>query len=267
MKKLEGKVAIVTGGAGGMGRVYALRLAQLGANVAIFDINLRAFQKYGEKIGAETVVAELETFGVEALGSELDLVDRAAVQSAIEQVVSHFGRLDIVVNNAGGAITPADTSAPSITSPEDTRKLFAVNYDTMVNMCQLSIPYLRKQGGAIVNVSTIGAETDDIGGRFAMYGAAKAAVLAYSRSLAVELGPDNVRVNCIAPGLIETARIKALAAERNLATQEQAQGIPLRRLGQVDDVVGAMEYFVTDMSAYVTGECIRVSGGLTLVLA
>lgn len=265
MKKLEDKVAIVTGGAGGMGRAYALRLAQLGANVAIFDINLLAFQKYGEQIGADTVVAELEKFGRAALGIEVDLVDRVAVQAAIKQVVETFGGLDIVVNNAGGAITFAETSAASVTSPEDTHKLFAVNYDTLVNMCQLCVPHLRKQGGAIVNVSTIGAETDDIGGRFAMYGAAKAAVLAYSRSLAVELGPDNIRVNCIAPGLIETARIKSLAAERNLATAEQAAGIPLRRLGQVEDVVGAMEYFVTDMSAYVTGECIRVSGGITLV--
>ncbi|MBR9909290.1 MAG: SDR family oxidoreductase [Gammaproteobacteria bacterium] len=267
MKKLAGKAAIVTGAAGGMGRAYALRLAQLGANVAIFDINLLAFQQYGEQIGADSVVAELESFGVQALGIEVNLVDRSAVQAAIDQVVSRFGRLDIIVNNAGGAITPADTSTASVTSPEDTRTLFALNYDTMINMCQLSVPYLRRRGGAVVNVSTIGAETDDIGGRFAMYGAAKAALLAYSRSLAVELGPDHIRVNCIAPGLIETARIKALAAERNLATREQAQGIPLRRLGQVEDVVGAMEYLVTDMSAYVTGECIRVSGGLTLVSA
>lgn len=106
---------------------------------------------------------------------------------------------------------------------------------------------------------------DDIQGRLAMYGAAKAAVEKYSKSLAVELGPHNVRVNCIAPGLIETARVKSQSSDRNLATKEQTKAIPLRRLGQIDDVVGVMEFLVSDLSAYVTGESIKVSGGHTLV--
>ncbi|HEY0799261.1 MAG TPA: SDR family oxidoreductase, partial [Steroidobacteraceae bacterium] len=95
----------------------------------------------------------------------------------------------------------------------------------------------------------------------------KAAVLRYTQSLAVELGPDGIRVNCIAPGIIESARIKALAAVRNLGTEAQAMANPLRRLGTPEDCAGVLEFFVSDLSKYVTGECIRVSGGSTLVSA
>jgi 3-oxoacyl-[acyl-carrier protein] reductase len=147
----------------------------------------------------------------------------------------------------------------------DTEKLFRANFFTTVNMCQAAARPLGRQGGAIVNIVTIGAEIQDATGRYAMYGAAKAAVLKFSRTLAVELGPVGVRVNCISPGLIETPRVKALAAQRNLATAEQASAIPLGRLGQVADVVGAMEFLVSEKSSYVTGECIRVAGGLGLI--
>ena len=267
MKKLDGKVAIVTGGAGGMGRAYAHRLAELGASVAIFDIDLQVSSKHGEVLTAASVVAELEAMGVAAMGVELDLSIRESVDLAVEQVVERFGRIDIVVNNAGGAVTPMDKSTASISPQEDTDRLFAVNFKTTVNVCQAVVPHLKKNGGAIVNVGTIGVEIDDIAGRIAMYDAAKAATMRYSRSLAVELGPYGIRVNCILPGIIETARIKAQATKRNIGTQDQSAKIPLRRLGQAEDVLGAMEYFVTDMSAYVTGEAIRVAGGMTLVAA
>ena len=98
-----------------------------------------------------------------------------------------------------------------------------------------------------------------------MYAAAKAAVLRYSRSLAVELGPDGIRVNVIAPGAMETPRVKAAAKARNLVTPDSAGTIPLRRLGQAEDVAGPLEFLVTDLSAYVTGEVIRVGGGIHLV--
>lgn len=267
MTSLEGKTAIVTGGAGGMGRAHALRLAQLGADVVIFDIDLRAAERYGEVLAAASVEEELVAFGVRSLAVEADLSDARSARVALQQVIDQFGRLDIVVNNAGGAITPIDNSTPSLSSPEDTEKLFRANFLTTVNMCQAAARPLARQGGAIVNIVTIGAEIQDATGRYAMYGAAKAAVLKYSRALAVELGPVGVRVNCISPGLIETPRVKALAAQRSLATSGQAATIPLRRLGQIDDVVGAMEFLVSDRSSYVTGECIRVAGGLGLIAA
>lgn len=265
MTQLAGKVAIVTGGAGGMGRAHAQRLAALGADVAIIDIDLSISAKYAEKLTAETVTDELRAIGVRALGIEADLSVADEVRNAVDEVARAFGRIDILINNAGGAITPISESSAIRSSGEDRAVLFAANFETTVNMCQACAPYLMRQGGVIVNISTIGAFVDDLNARFAMYGAAKAAVEKYSRSLAVELGPHKVRVNCIAPGLIETPRVKALAVNRNLATEDQASAIPLRRLGQIEDVVGVMEFLVSDLSAYVTGESIKVAGGHTLV--
>lgn len=265
MKNLSGKLAIVTGGAGGMGRAHALRLAALGADVAIIDIDLEIATRYAEKLTADTVQEEIEALGVQAISISADLSVEAEARDAVDKIATVFGRIDILVNNAGGAITSIERSSATTSSGEDRAVLFAANFETTVNMCQACAPFLKRKGGAIVNISTIGAFADDLRGRLAMYGAAKAAVEKYSRSLAVELGPYNVRVNCIAPGLIETPRVKALAESRNIATEEQARAIPLRRLGQIEDVVGVMEFLVSENAAYVTGESIKVAGGHTLV--
>jgi len=267
MTDLSGKAAIVTGGAGGMGRAHALRLASLGANVAIFDKDLEVARRFGEKLSASSVVDELLAFGRQAMAIQADLASADQAGAAVEKVRATFGRLDIVINNAGGAITPIENSTASLSSPEDTQKLFEANFLTTLNMCQATAPLLQRPGGVVVNIITIGAEIQDAAGRYALYGAAKAAVLKYSNTLAVELAPDGVRVNCISPGLIETARVVAQATKRNLATSNAACAIPLRRLGTIEDVVGVMEFLVSDSAAYVTGECIRVAGGLGLVTA
>ena len=248
-----------------MGRAHALRLAGMGADVAILDIDLETASKFGEKLTEDSVQEELEALQVRAIAIEADLSVESEARRAVDRVFKEFGRIDVLVNNAGGAITKIDRSSAIKTSGEDRAVLFAANFDTTVNMCQACSPHLIQRGGAIVNISTIGAFADDLEGRLAMYGAAKAAVEKYSKSLAVELGPYNVRVNCIAPGLIETPRIKALASSRKLATASQARTIPLRRLGQIEDVVGVMEFLVSDRAAYVTGESIKVAGGHTLV--
>lgn len=267
MTDLRGKAAIVTGGAGGMGRAHALRLASLGADVAIFDIDLNIAQQFDEKLSGDSVADELLAFGHRAMAVQADLSCAEQARAAVEQVMAKFGRLDIVINNAGGAITPIENSTASTSSAQDTQKLFDANFLTTLNMCQAAAPLLQRPGGTIVNIITIGAEIQDAVGRYALYGAAKAAVLKYSKNLAVELAPDGIRVNCISPGLIETPRIKAQAAKRNLATMDAAANIPLRRLGKIEDVVGVMEFFVSDQSSYITGECIRVAGGMGLVTA
>ena len=263
----ENKLAIVTGGAGGMGRAHALRLAELGANVAILDVDLEVAARYGEELTAPSVREEILALGRKSVAIQADLSDRQTAFDAVEDIERHFGRIDILINNAGGAITPVEVSSASLASEEDRRKLFAVNFDTAVNMCQACAPVLSRQGGAIVNVSTIGVCMDDAGARFAMYSAAKAAIEKYTKSLAVELGPNNVRVNCVAPGLVTTARVAKQASARKLATSDQAKTIPLRRLGRPSDITGVVEFLVSEQAGYVTGECIRVSGGLQLLAA
>ena len=266
MKKLQGKVAVVTGAGGGMGRAYAHRLASLGADVAILDIDLNVSKKFGEQLTAETVMDECRAMGVRSIGVEADLSNEQKAREAIEKVVRELGGIDILVNNAGGAITPIEHSTATTSPRADTQRLLDANFWTTVNCCQAAVPHMRqRKGAAIVNVTTTGVDTIDKQARLAMYSAAKAAVLRYSRSLAVELGPDGIRVNVIAPGMMETPRVKAAAKARNLVTPERALGIPLRRLGQAEDVAGPLEFLVTDLSAYVTGEVIRVSGGSHLV--
>lgn len=263
-RKLAGKVAVVTGGAGGMGRGYALRLAELGADIVIADIDLQAGVKHGE-VNGDSVESEVRNLGRHAVGIQADLSTRAGAENAISAAVDAFGRLDILINNAGGAITPAERSSAVISPDEDIDLLLRANLLSAVYCCQAAAPVLTGPGGSIINISTIGAQLASQSGTYAIYSAAKAAVENYTKSLAAELGPAGVRVNAVAPGLIMTPRVVAAAKSRGIGTQDQASRIPLRRLGSVEDVVGAIEFLATDLSTYITGECLTVSGGLTTV--
>jgi len=263
---LTGKRAIVTGGAGGMGRNFALRLAARGADVAIFDVDLEVAKRWGEELTAPTVVDEIRAAGVEGLAVQVDLADAAATEFAVQEVVAAWSTIDVVVNNAGGAITPFDRSSPTGTSEEDAHRIVDLNLMTTLNVCRAIAPHLRRPGASVINISTIGVETEITGGKLALYAAAKAAVVRYTRSLAVELGPDGIRVNSVAPGYIETARIRAVAATRPaMVGDDPAASIPLRRSGRPEDVAGVVEFLASDLSAYVTGDNIRAGGGIHLI--
>jgi len=248
MDKLKGKVAVVTGGAGGIGRAYALRLALLGADVAIVDVDLDVASRYGEILSAESVMEEVKRLGGRSIGIQADLSQQEPARAAIRRIFDELGRIDILVNNAGGAVTPIDRSKGSESPLEDTEKLFAVNFYSMVHCSQAAVPFMRRQGGAIVNVATNGVDRTPASGRLAMYNSAKAAVIRFTQSLAVELGPDGIRVNCISPGIIESARIKAQAVARNLGTTSHAEATPMRRLGTPEDCAGVLEFLVADLS-------------------
>ena len=224
MHGLEGKVAIVTCGAGGIGRSYALRLARLGPDVAILDLAIS--RRHRELLTAPDVMEEIRSLGVRGIGVEADLSDRSRAEAAIRRVVKELGGIDVLVNNAGGAIAPFERSSGAESPEQDTTLLFNASFFTTVNCCQVAIPHLRARRGVIVNISTAGMGVVDRKGKYAMYGAAKAAVLRYSRNRAVELGRDGVRANCIAPGITETARAKASAAARGIGTSDQAVVIP-----------------------------------------
>ncbi len=271
-RKLQGKVALVTGGARGLGRGYALRLAALGADIAIIDRNLKAADVYEfEKalLTADSVVAECEALGVKAIDLEADLTDRTATEAAIAEIANKMGRIDIAVCNAGGGtVVFADerdsasgandtqdlvtTGLPSDTPEEMLTRVLDINVKTCMYTCMAVAPYMKKQGGGkIVTVSST-AGVDARGG-YHPYGTSKAAIIHYTRALAQELGPFNINVNSIAPGIIRTGRL----GDRS----ERAKEIPLRREGTIEDCAKVVEFLATDLSDYVTGRTIIIDGG------
>ena len=271
-RKLQGKVALVTGGARGLGRGYALRLAALGADIAIIDRNLKAADVYEfEKalLTADSVVAECEALGVKAIDLEADLTDREATEAAIGEIADNMGRINIAVCNAGGGtVVFADerdsasgandtqdlvtTGLPSDTPEEMLTRVLDINVKTCMYTCMAVAPYMKKQGGGkIVTVSST-AGVDARGG-YHPYGTSKAAIIHYTRALAQELGPFNINVNSIAPGIIRTGRL----GDRS----ERAKEIPLRREGTIEDCAKVVEFLATDLSDYVTGRTIIIDGG------
>jgi NAD(P)-dependent dehydrogenase (short-subunit alcohol dehydrogenase family) len=262
---LAGKIAVITGSARGLGRAYALRLAELGANIVVADLDLNGAAIYGEKLGQETVMAEVEAMGRESLGVEGDLSHPEMVSHLFKQVLERFGQIDILINNAGGAIARNSGPLPTQTTPDDFELLVNANFRSAVLCCQaVADPMRKRQSGIIVNTSSQTAISTLPQGTLAVYGATKAAVTQYTRALAAELGPHGIRVNALSPGIMMTARVAAQAKERGIGTEEQATSIPLRRLGVAEDCVGVVEFLVTDLSQYVTGQCISVCGGAVL---
>jgi NAD(P)-dependent dehydrogenase (short-subunit alcohol dehydrogenase family) len=264
--KLHGQVAIVTGAARGLGRAYALRLASLGADVVIGDIDLDSAREFDEVLSAATVTDEIRALGRRSLGIQGDLTQRAAASELAARTLAEFGRIDILVNNAGGAFTPVERSTASQVPDEDTALMFGVNYMSALHCCQEVVPAMRERGaGVIVNIATMAAlDASKSATRLVPYSVAKAAVLQYTRYLAAELGPDGIRVNCLSPGGMLTARIRKQAEGRGMHTEKEMRRIPLRRFGVEEDCANVLEFLVTPLSGYVTGQCISVCGGAVL---
>jgi NAD(P)-dependent dehydrogenase (short-subunit alcohol dehydrogenase family) len=159
-----------------------------------------------------------------------------------------------------------ERSTASLVPDEDTEAMFGVNYLTTLYCCQEAAPAMReRKSGVIVNVATMVAlDAAKAAGRLAPYAVAKAAVVQYTRLLAAELGPDGIRVNCISPGGMLTARIRKQSEGRNMHTEKEMRRIPLRRFGEVEDCANVLEFLVTPLSGYVTGQVISVCGGAVL---
>ncbi len=272
-KKLEGKVAAITGGARGLGRGYALRLAALGADIAIIDRNLRAADVYKfekSEMTADTVMGECEALGVRSIGIEADMTDRKAAEDAITEVVEKLGRVDIAICNAGGGtavfaderddIEDAAESEGDINTvgtasdcpQEMLTRVLEINLMTCMYTCMAVAPYMKEQkSGKIVTVSSVAGVMAAAG--YHPYGMAKAAIIHYTRSLARDLGSYNINVNSIAPGIIRTGRL----GDRS----HLSKIIPLGREGTVEECAGVVEFLVTDLSDYVTGKTITIDGG------
>lgn len=272
-KKLEGKVAVITGGARGLGRGYALRLASLGGDIAIIDRNLRSADVYEfekAEMTADTVMDECRALGVRSMGIEADLADRDATENAIADIAAEMGRIDIAICNAGGGTvvfaderededdgkagkTDLNTTGTPADCPQDMlTRILETNLMSCMYTCMAVAPYMKEQkSGKIVTVSSV-AGVEAMAG-YHPYGTAKAAIIHYTRSLAQELGPYNINVNAIAPGIIRTGRL----GDRSHLTKR----IPLRREGTVEECAGVVEFLVTDLSDYVSGKTITIDGG------
>ncbi|MBI3973885.1 MAG: SDR family oxidoreductase [Chloroflexi bacterium] len=263
---LAGHVALVTGAARGLGRAYALRLARLGADVVVNDVDLRANREYDEALtpGCESVVDEVRALDRRALGLVADVTDETQVRGMVEQVVAELGTIDILVCNAGGALVRGPALASEVPIV-DFKRMMDINLIGTIHACQAVAPVMKAQRrGKIVTVGSQSGLRAQGGGGGTSYSVAKAAIHQYTRKLAAELGPFGVNVNCIAPGWILSSR--AIASGRG-STESRArleQEIALKRLGEPEDCAKVVEFLVTDLSDYVTGQIIPVCGGVCL---
>jgi 3-oxoacyl-[acyl-carrier protein] reductase len=264
--KLRGKVALVTGSARGLGRAYALRLARLGADVVINDVDLRAHREYDETLspGCETVVDEIRALDRRALGIVADVTDEGQVRAMVDQIVGELGRIDVLVCNAGGALFRGNSQAAEM-ALDMFRKMMDLNLVGTIHACQAVAPHLKAQrSGKIVTVGSQAGLRAQGGGGGTPYSVAKAAIHHYTRKLAAELGPYNVTVNAIAPGWILSSRAVAGGRGSPESRARLEQEIALGRLGEPEDCARVVEFLTTDLSDYVTGQIIPICGGVCL---
>lgn len=261
--KLKGQVAVVTGGGRGIGRAYVLRLASLGADVAVNDINLESAQEFNEPLTAPTIMDEARAFGVRSIGIKADVSNEREVGDMFRQVLAEFGRIDILVNNAGGYSGDRIKSYASKAPETDIRATLDRNLMGTIFCCQAAAGPMKEQRyGRIVNISSQAGFRGAPRGYYAPYGAAKAAIINYTQNLAQELGHYGITVNCIAPAYIATGRMVAWNRwdlEEN--RRAMVKDVPLGRLGTPEDCAGVLEFFVTDLANYVTGQTLSVCGG------
>ncbi len=244
---LNGKTAVVTGGSRGIGLAIVKRFLQEGANVALCGSRPETARKAVDAILAETPDAPV-------LGISPDLTDEAALESAFRGVAERFGGLDIVCNNAGiSQSTPLDDY-----TPDEFDKVIDVNVKSVLNGCQAASRVLG-EGGVIINTSSMVSKNGQPSG--VGYPMSKFAVNGITVSLARELGPRGIRVNAVAPGVTATDMVAALPEEM---IKPIADAIPMKRVGQPEDVANAFVFLASDLAAYVTGAVLPVDGGMTV---
>lgn len=246
--RLKDQVALVTGGSRGIGRAIVKQFAAEGAKVA--------FVYRGSQPAADSLVQEVTAAGGTVTAVQADVSSLEAAQACAEKIEKDWGRLDILVNNAG--VIKDDLFVRM--EPEAWTKVLQTNLGGTYNFCRaVAYTMMKQRRGRIINISSVAAEYVNPGQT--NYAASKGAINAFTRALAVELAPRNVTVNAIAPGFIETDMSEAV---RNKAGDMIKKFIPMRRIGQADDIARVAVFLASDESAYLTGQVITVDGGLSL---
>jgi 3-oxoacyl-[acyl-carrier protein] reductase len=246
--RLEGKTALVTGGSRGIGRAIVQTLAREGAKVAfVYASNAAA---------ADSLVAELTGQGKTVVAYQCDVKNKDACDAVVAKVVEAWGKVDILVNNAG---IIRDTLLAMMTA-EQWQEVIDTNLTSVYNFCNaVTRPMMSARKGRIVNMSSVAAEFGNKGQ--ANYAASKGGIDGFTKCIATELASRGITVNAIAPGFIETDMTEAV---RNAAEAEIKKRIPARRLGKPEDIAEAVLFLASDQASYITGQVLRVDGGLTL---
>jgi 2-hydroxycyclohexanecarboxyl-CoA dehydrogenase len=251
--RFQDKVAVVTGGGGGIGGATCARFAREGARVAVLDRNLAGARATAERIAAD---------GGTALAIECDITDRASVDAAVARVTAEWGGIDILVNNAGWDVFKPFTK----TVPAEWERLIAINLVGPLNMHHAVLPgMVKRKAGRIVNIASDAARVGSSGE--AVYAACKGGIVALSKTLAREHARHDITVNVVCPGPTDTALFadyKQGAGNPEKLEEAFRRSIPLGRIGQPQDLPGAILFFASDDAAYVTGQVLSVSGGLTM---
>lgn len=246
MSMLEGKTALVTGASRGIGRAIALRLASEGADIAF------TYGRSEEK--AQELASELEALGRKVLMISSDARDFSAAHKVVEQVMSEFGRIDILVNNAG---LTRDGLLLRMTE-DQWDEVVEVNLKSVFNYSHAVMPVMaRQRGGSIISISSVVGEAGNAGQ--SNYCASKAGIIGFTKSIAKEMGPRGIRANCVAPGFILTDMTSVLSDELR---EQYVKSIPMRRAGTPEDVASVALFLASDLSSYVSGQVIDVSGAM-----
>jgi len=253
MQRFQNKTVIVTGGGGGIGGATCRRFGREGARVAVFDLNYEAARK---------VAADIQQAGGKAEAFECDITRRSSVDAAVAAAEAKLGPIDVLVNNAGWDVFRPFTK----TEPAQWDKLIAINLTGALHMHQAVLPGMStRKAGRIVNIASDAARVGSSGE--AVYAACKGGLVAFSKTIAREHARHGITVNVVCPGPTDTALFadyKEGAGSPEKLEEAFRRSIPLGRIGQPDDLPGAILFFASDDAAYVTGQVLSVSGGLTM---
>ena len=253
MRGIEGKTVIVTGGGGGIGAPTCMRFAQEGARVVVMDVNATA---------AQETVQKIQNSGGQALACAVDLRDAAKTAGEIARIEEDFGEIDILVNGVGWDVfTPFLKSGPDFWT-----KIIDINLRSVLNITHpVLASMVMRRSGKIVSLASDAARGGSSGE--SVYAACKAGIIAFSKTLAREHARHGISVNVVCPGVTETAMLEAFmeeAGDKEKLRQAFARAVPMGRLGQPEDLPGAIVFFASDDANFITGQVLSVSGGLTM---